>query len=164
MSIQSFLQSRHIPFEVLLHPPAPSATRLAQSVHVPGQRVAKTVLTKAGSRYLLAVLPSTHRIDLPRLREVLGASDLSIATEPELNDVFVDCELGALPPFGRLYGLPTVIDASLSGGAEIVFEGNTRHEGVKMRYRDYEALEAPLRARFASPIAPKRKKTQQQTG
>jgi Ala-tRNA(Pro) deacylase len=164
MSVQTYLKSRQIPFEVLLHAPAPSATRLAQSVHVPGERVAKTVLVKVGEKYALAVLPSTHRIDMPRLMQALGATDLRIASEHDLDEVFIDCELGALPPFGRLYGITTIVDASLAGGAEIVFEGNTRHEGVRMRYRDYEAVEAPVRGRFASPIAPKRKKSQLRAG
>ncbi len=164
MSIQTYLKSRQIPFEVLLHAPAPSATRLAQSVHVPGERVAKVVLVKGSERFVLAVLPSTHRIDMPRLMQALGTTDLRIASEDDLDGVFIDCELGALPPFGRLYGITTIVDASLSGGSEIVFEGNTRHEGVRMRYRDYEAVEAPVRGRFASPIAPKRKKPQLRAG
>jgi Ala-tRNA(Pro) deacylase len=157
MSVQTYLRSRHIPFEVLLHAPAPSATRLAQSVHVPGQRVAKTVLMRASDRFVLAVLPATHRIDMPKLMQSLGTTDVRIASEQDLNEVFVDCELGATPPFGRLYGISTIVDSNLAGGSEIVFEGNTRHEGVRMRYRDYEAVEAPVRARFATPIDPPRK-------
>ena len=164
MSIQTYLQSRQIPFEVLLHAPAPSAARLARSVHVPGQRVAKTVLVKVSDRFVLAVLPATHRIDLPKLMETLGSTDLQIASEHDLHEVFIDCELGALPPFGRLYGISTVVDTSLAGGSEIVFEGNTRHEGMRMRYRDYEAVEAPARGRFATPIAPRRKKPQLRAG
>jgi Ala-tRNA(Pro) deacylase len=69
-----------------------------------------------------------------------------------------------LPPFGRLYGLTTVLDASLSGGAEIVFVGNTRHEGVRMRFRDYEAIEAPIKARFAYPIATRRPRSPRKAG
>jgi Ala-tRNA(Pro) deacylase len=155
MCISDFLRSRRIPFETLLHEPAPSATKLARSVHVPGRHVAKAVLVKTGEEFVLAVLPSTHRIDLDRLAGVLGASALRLATEDEVERVFNDCERGALPPFGRLYGLRTVVDASLSGGAEFVFEGNWRHEGVRMRFRDYEAVEGPQRARFAKAIAPR---------
>ena len=58
-----------------------------------------------------------------------------------------------MPPFGRLYGLTTIVDSSLAGGSEVAFMGNTRHEGVRMRFKDYEAVESPIRARFASPIA-----------
>jgi Ala-tRNA(Pro) deacylase len=159
MSISDYLRSRHISFETLLHQPTPSATKLAQSVHVSGRHVAKAVLIRADHRYVLAVLPATHRIDLPRLAFVLDCPKLRLATEDEVEHVFNDCERGALPPFGRLYGLKTVVDASLAGGSEIVIEGNLRHQGVKMRYRDYEAIEAPLRARFATEIAPRRRRT-----
>src|SRR5262249_11367670 len=119
----------------------------------PGQHVAKAVLVGVDSGYALAVLPATHRINLDRLRDLLGSREIRIATEDELASVFFDCELGALPPFGRLYGLPRVVDASLSSGAEVVFEGNARHESVRMKYRDFEILESPTKARFAEPIA-----------
>lgn len=158
MDIRAYLGSRQIPFELLLHRPAPSATRLAQSVHVPGSRVAKGVLLHSASGFVLAVVPATHRIDLERLGLVLGLREVRLATEEELQHVFNDCERGATPPFGRLYGLTTVMDASLASGAEIVFEANTRHEGVRMRLRDFEAIESPVRARFATPIAPKQRR------
>jgi len=158
MCVCMYLTDRQVPFERFLHPPAPSATRMAQSMHIPGRRVAKGVLLKADGVFLLAVLPATHRIDLPRLAAVLVADALGLATEEEIGRVFHDCERGALPPFGRLYGLRSVVDASLAGGAEIVLEGNSRHEGLRMRYRDYESLEAPTRARFATAIDPRRRR------
>ena len=158
MCIRDFLLARSVRFEVLLHPPSPSAAHLAGSVHVPGRSVAKAVLVRAGAAYALAVLPATHRIDTARLAEALGVDQLRIATEAEVVQIFADCEPGALPPFGRLYGLTTIVDASLAGGSEIVFVGNTRHEGVRMRFKDYEAIETPMRGRFASAITPRRMK------
>ena len=156
MRIHDYLRSRMIRFEMFLHPPAPSATRMAESVHVPGRRVAKGVLIKAGEAFTLAVLPATHRINLERLAQVLGVENVRLATEEEVVEIFNDCERGALPPFGRLYGLATILDASLAGGAEIVFVANSRHEGLRMRFRDYEAVEGPTRARFADLVSPKR--------
>ncbi len=164
MCIRDFLMGRSVRFEILLHRPAPSAAHLAGSIHVPGRWVAKAVLVRANDAYALAVLPSTHRIDEVRLSGVLGVGSVRIATEAEVERVFADCEPGALPPFGRLYGLTTVVDASLSGGADIVFVANTRHEGVRMRFKDYEAIESPMRARFASPIAPRRPKGRRKAG
>jgi Ala-tRNA(Pro) deacylase len=154
MSIIDYLRDHRVWFETLLHRPASSATKLAQSVHVPGRAVAKGVLVRAGEGYVLAVLPATLRIDLVRLGEALRVSpeELRLATEDELLAVFGDCEAGVSPPFGRLYGLTTVVDTSLAGVSEIVFAGNSRHLGLRMRYRDYEALESPRRARFARPI------------
>lgn len=156
MGIRDYLQSRHVWFQTMLHPPSPSASKLAQSLHVPGRQVAKAVLVRAGGSYALAVLPSTARIDLSRLSQAFDGEPVSLATEDEMERVFGDCERGALPPFGRLYGLRTVVDCSLAGGAEIVCVGNTRHEGVRLRYRDYEALESPARARFAVNPSPRR--------
>jgi Ala-tRNA(Pro) deacylase len=149
MYIRDFLESRHVWFETLLHCPASSATRRAQSIHLSGRQVAKGVLVKASGGDVLAVLPATHWIDLERLARVLGEQTVRIATEEEVERVFADCERGALPPFGRLYGLKTVVDVSLTGSGEFVFVTNTRHEGMRMRYRDYEAIEAPTRARIA---------------
>jgi Ala-tRNA(Pro) deacylase len=159
MSIREYLRSQSVPFTMLLHPPAPSAARRAQSVHVPGARVAKGVLVRAGTGYVLAVVPATHRVDLDRLAPAIDRSpgELRIATEDEVESVFADCERGALPPFGHLYGLLTVVDSSLAAVAEIVVEGNTRHEGLRLRYRDYEAAAGPIHARFATPIARRRR-------
>ena len=156
MRIRDFLESRAARFELILHRPSHSASHLAGSLHVPGRLVAKAVLVRAGEAFALAVLPATHRVDLGRLGQVLGESAMRIATQDELESVFADCEPGALPPFGHLYGMRTVIDSTLSGGSEIVFVANTTHEGVRMRFRDYEAIEAPIRARFAEAITPRR--------
>jgi Ala-tRNA(Pro) deacylase len=164
MRICDYLRSRVVRFEVLLHRPAPSAARMAETVHVPGRTVAKGVLVRAGGSFVLAVLPATHRIDLDRLAAFLGVDDARIATEPEVMVIFHDCERGALPPFGKLYGLSTIVDASLAGGSEIVFVGNARHEGVRMRFRDYEAIEGPMRGRFASMICPKRRVPHRKAG
>jgi Ala-tRNA(Pro) deacylase len=164
MSILHYLRNRHVRFEVLLHRPAPSAARMAETVHLPGRIVAKAVLVRARESFVLAVLPSTHRIELDRLGAILGVETPRIATEAEVMAIFHDCERGALPPFGRLYGLSTIVDASLAGGSEIVFVGNSRHEGVRMRFRDYEAIEAPMRGRFAAMICPKRRVPHRKAG
>jgi Ala-tRNA(Pro) deacylase len=153
-----FLRSRRVWFEEMLHSPASSSTKRAHSVHVPGRRVAKTVLVEAGDRFVLAVLPSTGRVDLARLGEMVGlaATEMRLATTDELIGLFTDCEPGVVPPFGRLYDIETVFDSSLAEVDELVFGGNTRHEGLRMRASDYIAIEEPAIGSFAAPIAPKR--------
>jgi Ala-tRNA(Pro) deacylase len=153
MSIREFLKSRHVWFETLLHCPAPTASKRAKTIHVTGRRVAKGVLVKAPGGDALVVLPATHRIDLERLAGVLGEKEVRIATEDEVERVFANCERGALPPFGRLYGLRTVVDLSLDSCGEFVFLANTRHEGIRMRYRDYAAIENPIHAPVALTTA-----------
>jgi Ala-tRNA(Pro) deacylase len=154
MYVEDFLRSQHVWFETLLHRPASSATKLASSVHVPGRGVAKTVLVKSGERFVLAVLPATARIDLGRLGRTLGidASQLRLASTDEILQTIGDCEPGVIPPFGRLYGLETIMDDSLADNVTIVFGANTRHQGMRMWLHDYEVLERPLRASFCEPI------------
>ncbi|GIW89286.1 MAG: aminoacyl-tRNA deacylase [Isosphaeraceae bacterium] len=164
MSIRAYLRERQVPFVVLLHRPAVSAARLAQSVHVTGFRVAKAVLFRASGGYVLAVVPATHRVDERLLAEALGVGSLALATEEEVAGVFGDCELGAVPPFGRPYGLPVVVDAALAQLREIVAGGNTRHEGVRIRGRDYLALENPLVARIGQVIQPARRRLHYRAG
>ena len=152
MGICEYLQSCHIPFRAFLHQPEPSATRRARSVHVPGRRVAKAVLVKAGGGYVLAVLPATHRIDFARLAIVLKVPEARLAGEDEVGRVFSDCERGALPPFGSLYQVPTLVDESLAEDEQIVFESQSHEEAIRMAYRDYEALEHPRTGRFALTV------------
>jgi Ala-tRNA(Pro) deacylase len=155
MYVLDFLRSHDVWFEALLHHPASSSAKRAHSVHVPGRRVAKSVLVKAGDSFVLAVLPSTSRIDLCQLSQAVGApaSEVRLATPDELLATFPDCEPGVVPPFGRLYGLTTLLDAGLAEAADIVVGANTRHEGLWMHFRDFQTLAEPVPASFGRPIA-----------
>jgi Ala-tRNA(Pro) deacylase len=150
-----FLRSRRVWFEELLHQPASSATKHAHNMHVPGRMVAKAVLVKAGERFVLAVLPCTSRIDLVQFGALLEVptSEVRLATTDELLGIFTDCESGVVPPFGKLYDLSTVFDVSLLEVGELVFVGNMRHEGLRMRANDYVAIEEPLIGSYAVRIA-----------
>jgi Ala-tRNA(Pro) deacylase len=154
MYVVDFLQTRHVWFETFFHRPASSATRLAGCIHVPGWSVAKSVLVKVGDKFVLAVLSATSRVDLGTLGAALQAvpGSLRLATADEIGRIFENCEPGAIPAFGRLYGLRTVVDASLADAGVIIFGTNLRHLGLKMHFRDYEGLEEPLRAEFGRPI------------
>jgi Ala-tRNA(Pro) deacylase len=154
MYVLDFLRSRGVWFEPVLHPPASSSAKRAKNLHVPGGKVAKTVLVKAGQAYVVAVLPSTFWIDLDRFGVAVGmpASEIRLATTDELCGIFKDCEPGVVPPFGRLYGLTTLVDSSLAAIPEVVFGANTRHEGLRMQFNDFQALEAPVEASFSRPI------------
>ena len=149
MRLDEFLQHRQIPHRRLPHQLAYTANRLAQALHVPGQEVAKTVLLRTPHGYIVAVLPATHRVDLDRVRQHLGEAEAELATEDEIQHLFPDCEPGAMPPFGSLYQLPTLVDESLAEDDEIVFEGQTHMEAFRMRYRDYVNTEHPQIGRYA---------------
>jgi Ala-tRNA(Pro) deacylase len=152
MKLDELLSSRHVPFERLHHRPEYTANRVAQALHVPGREMAKTVVLKTGRGYLLAVLPATHRVDLERVRQDLGEAHVEMASEEEMDRLFPDCERGAMPPFGSLYQLPTLVDESLAQDEEIVFEAQNHEDAIRMTYRDYEALEHPRKGHYAEPI------------
>jgi len=113
--------------------------------------VAKAVLLRAnhGYRYIVALLPSTHRIDLDALGEALGGAQVELATELEVAQRCPDCEFGVLSPFGSQYGAETIVDKSLTLDEQIVFEGNTHHEAIRMSYADFCKIENPRTAEFA---------------
>ena len=124
---------------------------LAEAVHAPGGEVAKSVLLRAdgGFRYLTAVLPATHHVDLEALSRALGGATVELATPDEVAERCPDCEFGVLPPFGSQYEAETIVDGTLTQGEEIVFEGTTHSEAIRMRYQDFYEIEHPLVARFA---------------
>jgi Ala-tRNA(Pro) deacylase len=163
MYITDFLRSRGVWHEALLYQPASSAARRAASAGVPGRKVAKAVLIKTADSFVLAVLPSTHSIDLTRLCGIVAApaSLIRLASTAELMATFNDCEPGVVPPFGRLYGLKTFVDAVLAVSDEIIFGANTRHEGFRMHYEDFQALEEPVVAPFSRPTVTPRREPEQ---
>lgn len=150
MKLDEFLEKQQVPFERLPHAPAYSANRIAKILHVPGREVAKTVLVRADSHYAVVVLPATHQVDLQRVRKELGAEQVELASEAEIEKIFPDCESGAIPPFGSLYHLTTLVDESLSEDKEIVFDGQTHSEAIRMNYQDFAAQENPRLGHFAS--------------
>jgi Ala-tRNA(Pro) deacylase len=149
MRLDDLLTSRRIPFERLHHRPAFTSRRVAQILHVPDAEVAKTVLLRTGHGYLVAVLPADRQVDLDKVRHFLADDWVEVATEAEMDRVFPDCERGAMPPFGSLYHLDTLVDESLAEDEKIVFEAQTHEEAIRMTYRDFESLEHPHKGCFA---------------
>ncbi len=149
MKLEELLVSRHIAFQRLPHRRTYTANRMAQALHVKGREVAKTVLVRTGHGHVLAVLPATHHVDLEQLGEDLGGERVELANEEEMDRLFPDCERGALPPFGSLYQVPTIMDESLSEDPTIVFEAQDHEQAIRMSREDYEAVEHPRRGRFA---------------
>jgi Ala-tRNA(Pro) deacylase len=153
MRIPDFLAEQEVPFESLLHPPAFTAQRRARYLRVPGRRVAKAVLLDGPRGPVLAVLPATHRVDTDALARELDGP-VRLADAREVADVFRDCEWGAVPPFGSLYGVPTLLDEGLHPEAQIVFEGHSHMHTLRLLCRDFERLERPRRLRFARRALP----------
>jgi Ala-tRNA(Pro) deacylase len=147
--IIDYLEEHGVPYERHVHRRAFTAQELAAAMHVTGRRVAKTVVVGIADRVWLAVLPASESIDVARLESVLRARFVRILPEAEFARLFPECERGAEPPFGRLYGLPVVVDADLAEAERIVFAAGTHEEAIEMRYEDFADLEErPLVGRF----------------
>ena len=131
------------------HRTAYTAQEVAQEEHIPGKMVAKSVVVKIDDGFALAVMPATARADFARLKSALGASEVRLATELEFTGLFPDCEVGAQPPFGNLYGVPVYVDTALAQDEEIVFNAGTHEETIRMRYADFERLAQPKVFHFA---------------
>jgi Ala-tRNA(Pro) deacylase len=147
-SISSYLERNGVKFSVVEHPVAYTAQEEAAASHVPGREWAKAVVCMVDDKPTLAVLPADQVVDLDRFRAVCGASSVRLASEAELRPLYSDCELGAMPPFGPLYKQPVVVDRSLTSDPEILFNGGSHREAIRMRYQDFEALVKPTIAEF----------------
>jgi Ala-tRNA(Pro) deacylase len=145
-----YLNENNVPHLVLRHSPAFSAHEVAAATHVPDSVLAKTVVLHIDGKYWLAVLRADHRIDEKRVKRSFGAEHVHLAREEELASLFPDCEVGAMPPFGNLYALPTVVDRSLAEDEEIVFNACTHTESVRLKFKDYIRLAHPLIGDLAS--------------
>jgi Ala-tRNA(Pro) deacylase len=152
-TLRGFLASSKVRYTVARHPVAYTAQEIAAAQHVPGRRLAKSVLVKTDRGPVLAVLPAVHLIDLKKLKTALGARQLTIAKEADIKQQFPDIEVGAMSPFGNLYGVPVVVDRGLGEAEEIVFNGGSHTETIKLRYRDFATLVKPKMGALALPIS-----------
>ena len=153
-TLKEYLDREHVHYEVLSHPEAFRAVAIAQTLHTPEKEMAKVVIVKVDEQFVMTVLPASSQVDFHRLKDVFMTNHVRLATEEEFKDLFPDCELGAMPPLGTLYGLPVYVDRSLTGDDEIVFEGGTHSEAIRMRYWDFAALVFPVVAEFhRQPVA-----------
>jgi Ala-tRNA(Pro) deacylase len=147
------LNESKVRYEILHHPEAVTAQRIAQAEHVKGRHHAKVVMIKSGGERLMAVLPADHQIDLEKVGKVIGKI-ASLDSEKEFKSLFPDCAIGAMPPFGNLYGLPTYVDKSLAAQDYIVFEAGTHSDAIKLSYRDYEKIVKPQVEDLAIKLQP----------
>ena len=112
----------------------------------------KPVVVRADGQFVMCALPASHRIDLDELREQLQCDDVSLADEPALKEMFPDCELGAEPPIGRLYGMPTIMDESLFADDKVTFQAGTHCDAVTMSLADYRRVAMPEVAYFGRHV------------
>jgi Ala-tRNA(Pro) deacylase len=149
--LETYLREHNVAFQEDHHPIAYTAQEVAAAEHVPGHLVAKSVLVVADGRMVMLALPAIYQVDLRRVAEMLGAPDARLAREDEFANVFPDCELGAIPPFGNLYQLPVYVDRSLAEDETIIFPAGTHTDTISVPYADFDRLVNPSLADFRSP-------------
>lgn len=141
--LRSFLDSHNVKYLVISHSLAYTAQGVASLAHVSGKKLAKTVIIKIDGALAMAVIPASLHVDLARIRALSGAKIVELATEREFKDAFSDCETGAMPPFGNLYGMKVFADANLASNDEITFSAGSHRELVRMKWGDLVRLVNP---------------------
>ena len=147
--LKDFLDQHRIKYLSITHSEAFTAQQVAASAHIPGKEMAKTVIVKLGGEMAMAVLPASYRVDLDRLVDLIG-EDVTLASEMEFKDEFPGCEVGAMPPFGHLYGMETYVAARLAEDEDIAFNAGSHTEIIKLSFKDFQRLEQPKILQFAT--------------
>ena len=147
------LERRRLPFEVLPHREFFTATQVAQSTHVPGRLFAKPVLIHdPEGGYSMVVVTAHEHVDLGAFQRFTGHTPGRIASETEVAQMFPDCEVGAMPPVGHLYGLATYLDDAFREQPEIYFQAGNHHEVVRMAFSDFAIMARPLTGEFTGVV------------
>jgi Ala-tRNA(Pro) deacylase len=141
--LKEFLDTQKTKYVVISHSPAYTAMEVAQSAHIPGKDLAKVVMVMLDGRMCMAVMPAIRKLDLERLRQAAEVSEARLATEDEFRKLFPECETGAMPPFGNLYGMEVYVASQLAEDEEIGFNAGSHTEVIKLRYADYAKLVGP---------------------
>lgn len=142
--LRTFLDQHEIKYLVISHSIAYTAQGVAALTHTPGRELAKTVIVAVDGRLTMVVLPASQRADLLKLKKHLGAESVELATEKDFRDQFPDCETGAMPPFGNLYGMDVFADETLALDKEISFNAGSHRELVRMAFADFKSLVKPI--------------------
>lgn len=149
MDIGKYLRDHGVAFEVHTHRPAYTAQEVAAEEHVSGNMMAKAVLVHADDHYAMCVLPASYKLDMAKVARAADARSVHLADETEMAKLFPDVEVGAEPPFGSLYDLPTMVDEHLAAQEEVVFQAGTHQDAIRMKYADYASLVQPTVADLA---------------
>jgi Ala-tRNA(Pro) deacylase len=153
--IRDYLDSQDVSYEQLHHPQAFTAQEVAHALHLSGKCLAKAVVLDGDGKLVMAVIPASHRLNLQELRAALEVNRLVMVPENELVKIFPDCELGAIPPLGNLYGIAVWADRALSNSEEIAFCAGSHEDCVNLKYSDFAKLAKPRLGRFSEVWADK---------
>jgi Ala-tRNA(Pro) deacylase len=141
--LRVFLDQNHVGYTHTVHSLAYSAREVAAAEHLPAREVAKTVVIHTDNGYQMLVLPANRMVDFQEIRDLLGFSHARMVPETELYRLFPDCELGAMPPFGNLYGVPVCLDSALAAEEVLTFNAGTHRDVIHIRTSDFQKLVHP---------------------
>ena len=150
--LKDYLDTNHVKYVTIMHSKAYTAQEIAAAVHIPGKEMAKAVIIKLDGSFAMAVLPASYKIDFDLLAKAAGAKNAELATENEFQNLFPECEVGAMPIFGNIYDLPVYVSESLAEDDEVVFNAGTHTQAVKMDYADFQKLALPKVLHFSEHI------------
>ncbi|MCK5426621.1 MAG: YbaK/EbsC family protein [Thermodesulfovibrionia bacterium] len=150
--IKEFLDSNNIKYVTIKHSPAYTAQEIAASAHISGKELAKTVMVKINGKMTMAVLPATSKVDFNLLKKASGKEKVELAREEDFKDMFPECDIGAMPPFGNLYNVDVLVDKILTEDKEIAFNAGSHTELIKMTYKDFENLVKPKVVQLSSQL------------
>lgn len=141
--LHQLLEQQQVPYQTIRHRTAYSAQTTAAAAHVPGRELAKAVIVEIDGQLAMIVQTASRMVPLGRIRAATGARDVHLVSEREFEHRFPDCELGAMPPFGNLYGMDTYVTEAVSQDEEIAFNAGSHTELVRLRYSDFDRLVHP---------------------
>lgn len=150
--LKEYLDKNKIKYSSIVHSKAYTAQEIAALAHVSGKELAKTVIVKKDGQMAMAVMPASEKIDWGLLKAATGATKIEIAGEKEFERLFPDCDIGAMPPFGNLYGMEVYVDSALTNDKEIVFNAGTHVELFRLSYDDFARLVKPTEVKFSSLV------------
>lgn len=148
--LKSYLDDNNIKYVSIIHSQAYTAQETAQSAHIPGKEMAKTVIVKSGDDLVMLVLPASEKVDLDLVKGATRSDSVQLASEQDFKDLFPNCETGAMPPFGNLYGMPVYVEESLSRNKNIAFNAGSHTELIKLTYKDFNRLVKPKVTRIST--------------
>ena len=149
--LKEYLDKNKIKYVAIKHSLAFTAQEIAASAHIKGTEMAKTVLIKIDGKMAMFVLPASYKVNFDQLQETLGTTNIRLANEVEFKDKFSDCDVGAMPPFGNLYGLDVYAADILAKDEQIAFNACSHTELIQLAYKDFEKLVKPRLIKFSYP-------------
>ncbi|MBM2829806.1 MAG: YbaK/prolyl-tRNA synthetase associated region [Gammaproteobacteria bacterium] len=148
--LKDFLDNENVKYATIQHSRAYTVQQTAEYAHISGKELAKTVMVKIDGEIAMAVLPAPEHVDLNLLKGAANAHTVEIAGEQEFKDLFPQCEIGAMPPFGNIYGMDVYVEEALTKDEMIAFKAGSHVELIELAYKDFERLVKPRIVRLST--------------